>query len=163
MKKTNVFRIFLGGLMLSVIGGFGIIAEAQACPGHEGKGDKKRMGAEHFIQRFDANKDGVLQLSELPEKLRSKLVEADTNRDGKLSAEELKAHRESFKGKKGKGFANLDKNGDGVLTKEEVGEHKWARISQADANKDGKVTKAELEQAHSAKRGGKKAHRTPKS
>jgi hypothetical protein len=46
-----------------------------------------------------------------------------------------------------KRFEAADKNKDGFLTKDEVGERRWARISVADSNKDGKVTKAELEKA----------------
>ncbi len=46
-----------------------------------------------------------------------------------------------------KRFEAADKNKDGFLTKDEVGERRWARISVADTNKDGKVSKAELEKA----------------
>jgi hypothetical protein len=53
-----------------------------------------------------------------------------------------KAHQDP-----GKRFEAADKNKDGFLTKDEVGERKWARISVADSNKDGKVSKAELDKA----------------
>jgi hypothetical protein len=46
-----------------------------------------------------------------------------------------------------KRFEAADKNKDGVLTKDEVGERRWTRISVADSNKDGKVSKAELDKA----------------
>ena len=51
---------------------------------------------------------------------------------------------------KGKGahFKKADKNNDGFLTKDEVGDKRWAHISVADANKDGKVSQAEMQQAH---------------
>jgi hypothetical protein len=45
-------------------------------------------------------------------------------------------------------FKKDDKNGDGFLTQDEVGEKRWAHISVADANKDGKISLAELTQAH---------------
>jgi len=50
---------------------------------------------------------------------------------------------------KGKGahFQKSDKNNDGFLTKDEVGAERWERIKVADTNKDGKVTKPELQQA----------------
>jgi len=44
-------------------------------------------------------------------------------------------------------FQKQDTNGDGFLTKAEVGDKKWARISVADANKDAKVSQAEMQQA----------------
>ena len=45
-------------------------------------------------------------------------------------------------------FKKADKNGDGFLTQDEVGEKRWAHIQVADANKDGKISLAELQQAH---------------
>ena len=52
-------------------------------------------------------------------------------------------------GGKGKGakFQKADKNNDGFLTKDEVGTERWERIKVADANKDGKVSKPEMQQA----------------
>ncbi len=49
----------------------------------------------------------------------------------------------------GKGglFKKADKNADGFLTKDEVGAERWERIKLADANKDDKVTQAEMKQA----------------
>ena len=48
---------------------------------------------------------------------------------------------------KGAHFKKSDKNGDGFLTKDEVGAERWERIKVADSNKDGKVSKPELKQA----------------
>lgn len=44
-------------------------------------------------------------------------------------------------------FKQADKNGDGFLTKAEVGDERWARIKVADANQDGKVSHDEMKQA----------------
>lgn len=44
-------------------------------------------------------------------------------------------------------FKQEDKNGDGFLTADEVGEKRWAHIQVADANKDGKISFQELMQA----------------
>ena len=61
---------------------------------------------------------------------------------------------------KGKGahFKKADKNNDGFLTKDEVGEKRWARISIADANNDAKVSQAEMQQA---RKDGKLGHGKP--
>jgi hypothetical protein len=48
---------------------------------------------------------------------------------------------------KGAGFQKADKNSDGFLTKDEVGGERWARIQVADANKDGKISHPEMQQA----------------
>jgi hypothetical protein len=45
-------------------------------------------------------------------------------------------------------FQKADKNHDGFLTKDEVGDKRWEHMSVADANGDGKLTKAEIAQAH---------------
>ena len=60
--------------------------------GFGGGGQQFRGGAPdpaRMIQRFDANGDGVLQVSELPERMASHLGAADTDHDGTLSATEL--------------------------------------------------------------------------
>jgi len=44
-------------------------------------------------------------------------------------------------------FKKADKNNDGFLTKDEVGEKRWDRIKVADANNDNKVSQPELQQA----------------
>lgn len=44
-------------------------------------------------------------------------------------------------------FQKSDKNSDGFLTKAEVGDKRWERIAIADANKDAKVSLAEMKQA----------------
>jgi EF hand len=49
---------------------------------------------------------------------------------------------------KGGMFKKADKNGDGFLTKDEVGDKRWEHIKVADSNNDGKVSHPELQQAH---------------
>ena len=58
-------------------------------------------------------------------------------------------------------FKKADKNGDGFLTKDEVGEKHWAHIQVADANKDGKVSLAELAQARADGKLGHKHDKPP--
>jgi len=45
-------------------------------------------------------------------------------------------------------FKKADKNGDGFLTQDEVGAKRWEHMKVADANQDGKISAAELAQAH---------------
>jgi Ca2+-binding EF-hand superfamily protein len=45
-------------------------------------------------------------------------------------------------------FQKADKNSDGFLTKDEVGDQRWEHIKVADANNDGKISLAEMQQAH---------------
>ncbi|CAN5738654.1 hypothetical protein BH09MYX1_BH09MYX1_62880 [soil metagenome] len=99
-----------------------------------------------MVQRFDTNKDGKLQVSELPERLKERLGKADTNGDGVITEGEITAHRAQMKAAR---FAKADTNKDGGLEATEVGA-RWARIQVADTNKDGKVTMPELDAARAA-------------
>ena len=86
----------------------------------------------------------------------SALALAETPAKPSCEGHEGKGHHDG----KGKGahFKKADKNNDGFLTKDEVGEKRWARISVADANKDAKVSQAEMQQAH---KDGKLGHGKP--
>jgi hypothetical protein len=52
-------------------------------------------------------------------------------------------------------FQKADKNGDGFLTEDEVGARRWEHLKIADADSDGKISLAEMQQAH---RDGKLGH-----
>jgi Ca2+-binding EF-hand superfamily protein len=100
--------------------------------------------AMRFMKRFDRNKDGVVEVAELPAPMQKWLGKADTDGDGKLSEAELRAHADTMKKQH---FARMDKNSDGALSADEVGERKWKHLETADADKDGRVTQSELDQA----------------
>jgi Ca2+-binding EF-hand superfamily protein len=110
--------------------------------GRDGHGP---LDAAKFIERFDKDKNGTVELAELPEHKQKWLGKADANKDGRLTADELKSaaearHREMFQ--------RVDKNSDGALTADEVGEGHWERIRVADADSDSRITMAEMQKAH---------------
>ena len=102
---------------------------------HAGRGGR-------FLQRLDANHDGVLQVAELPERMQSRFEGADANNDGVLTREEMQAFGQARRAAR---FAELDANHDGALTQDEAGE-RWARLGRADADGDGRVTSEEFSQ-----------------
>ncbi len=57
-------------------------------------GRGRGRGGAGFLQHFDRNGNGALEVSELPPRMAERLGAADTNRDGTLSPAELQAHRE---------------------------------------------------------------------
>ncbi|MGK3984539.1 hypothetical protein WME99_15950 [Sorangium sp. So ce136] len=118
--------------------------------------EQHRKDPARLIKRLDKNGDGKLAVSELPEKAQKRLAGADTNKDGALSAEELKAHAEQHAkaraAKQKERFARSDKNGDGFLTRDEVGDKRWERVKAADANRDNKLTADELRAARLARK-----------
>ncbi len=88
-----------------------------------------------------------------PGALREKIAQADTNKDGKVTREEAKAGMPKMTDEQ---FAKLDTNKDGAISKEdrpagaaaptaagvspEARKKAAMRITEADANKDGKVS-----------------------
>jgi hypothetical protein len=113
-------------------------------PGH-----RMKRGFHHdpakMIEKLDDNKNGTLELAELPDKKRKFLEGADSDKNGSLSVEELTAHRKQMAERH---FAMKDDNKDGFWTAEEIGDRRWQKLSVADADKDGKLSQVELETAH---------------
>ena len=63
--------------------------------GHgRGRGGDGPHDGTGFLQRFDRNGNGALEVSELPPRMAEHLGAADTNRDGTLSPDELRVHME---------------------------------------------------------------------
>lgn len=101
----------------------------------------------------DTNKDGVVTLDEAVAAAKARFALADKNKDGKLSAEEMKDARPGrhHGGKGGFGpekmFERLDANKDGKLTRDEMRAKSDEHFTKLDANKDGAITKDEAEKA----------------
>jgi hypothetical protein len=127
--------------LMAAPAGSAAAADRKHCDGRKGRG---HMDPTAFVKHFDANGDGKLAVSELPERMQAWLAPADTNKDGFLTTDELAAAKATA-GKER--FAKSDTNGDGALTEAEVGPERWARLSVADADKNGSVTEAEIAQA----------------
>ena len=68
-----------------------------------GKGKRKGKGPRKgkIFEKFDKNGNGVLTADEVPERLWSKISKCDTNNDGSITKEEMKACKGKRKGKKG--------------------------------------------------------------
>ncbi|MGC8845420.1 MAG: EF-hand domain-containing protein [Candidatus Hydrogenedens sp.] len=134
--------------------------------------EKMKMRAEEVFKEADKDGDGKLTLDEfksirpprgpkpsLPpdkpvppegrqrpmgQRIIELLKEADTNGDGKVSLEELKAVRPHMTEER---FQLMDTNNDGFITKEDV--HDWAeraqeRFKEADTDNDGKLSREEV-------------------
>jgi hypothetical protein len=118
--------------------------------GPEGGRFRGPPSPERFIERFDSNKNGSLEASELPQHMQEHIADFDTNKDAVVSKDELVAGFKAKLAERAKArFEEKDTNHDGVLDASEVGE-KWARLSVADANGDQKLTQDELRAAFEA-------------
>ncbi len=119
--------------------------------------DRAAKMQQHFDQRFtqaDKNGDGFIDKTEAAgnKRLAKHFDEIDSNKDGKISKDELKAHFAASHAKAHEKFAEkfkaADKDGDGALSKDEVQASQMPQLAKnfdaIDANKDGKLTQEEL-------------------
>jgi EF hand len=151
IKEMKLRNIILGATLLC---GFSAPAFAQGMmppPPPNGGG--------HF-EMVDANKDGFLTKEEVRAAHSKKFVEIDANKDGFLTKEEMKNHHKMQQDgrmqKRGDARLNhLDENNDGNVSRDEwvngperhrklMAEKMAQRFDQLDANKDGKLSDAEL-------------------
>lgn len=105
----------------------------------------KARGPAGLIERFDANKNGKLEASELPQRARERWGTADANGDGVITEAELRTAMDKHQAER---FATADANGDGQVTQSEVGDFRWDHMKVADSNGDGKLSLEELRAAH---------------
>ncbi|MGM0494653.1 MAG: EF-hand domain-containing protein [Armatimonadota bacterium] len=123
------------------------------------RADVQRAGGRfNLLEQHDANGDGLLQRSEIPEGFRERIMALDANGDGAVSREELRAampQRQrrpegevvSPEERRARMIARLDADGDGRVTIDELPERLRERFSGADANGDGVLSVEELQQA----------------
>jgi Ca2+-binding EF-hand superfamily protein len=108
------------------------------------------------FERLDTNRDGKLTADELAGERRELVIRADANKDGAVTFDEFAARSRQFLVRRVEAeFKAIDADGDGKLTKAEAdaARGKPLLLLLADANKDGAVTKEELAKAY-AGRGG---------
>lgn len=87
-------------------------------PGGGGRGGFGGQGfVDGMLERYDANKDGKLSGDEIPERMRDRVAEIDTNKDKAVDKAELEAMARQFGGGggggRGGGEAGRGRGGDG--------------------------------------------------
>jgi Ca2+-binding EF-hand superfamily protein len=118
--------------------------------------------ADDFIKRFDKNKDGYLSRDELPPRLAERFDRFDQNQDDKLDRKEVEqmlqlvrkalgqaANAPAKKGGEADRVVNdilqrMDKNNDGMVSKDEAMGPLKEAFDRLDRNKDGFLDKDEL-------------------
>jgi EF hand domain-containing protein len=107
--------------------------------------------------RYDTNKDGVVDRAEWKAGQEARFKQLDTNKDGKLTQDELFARTPAIGNsvlpsdrqveRQSAYFQRLDANKDGVVTLEEFMAQADRNFARCDVNKDGKTDTAECRQA----------------
>ena len=106
---------------------------------------KARMHAhfrEHMMERFDADSDGQITAAELTAKREKALADHDADKDGKLSLKEYEGlWLEMMRHKMVRHFQRLDRDGDAVVTAEDLQRPLDRILSRMDRNEDGVISK----------------------
>jgi len=131
---------------------------AEERPQRGGKGARHGGRGGQQMAALDANKDGAIDRAEAAKMPRfaEHFDRLDANKDGRISAEERP--QRGGKGGHGRGGqprAKLDRNGDGRLGRDEVAgrEAILQRFDTIDGNKDGYLTREEMQAHREAHRG----------
>lgn len=117
-----------------------------------------RAAAAERFKALDTNGDGRISRAEAQAApaLAAHFDEIDANKDGQITPQEFHAYHRALKEAKASSggaaaapagaFAKLDKNGDGMLSREEVAGHPRlaADFDKLDINRDGQLSPAEL-------------------
>lgn len=142
---------------IAVIGGIALAGAGMArggFGGHHGGpwgGDGPRA---MLMEQFDADGNGELSQAEIDEGLRSRMVSADSNGDGRLDLEEFQPLLvEIIRPRIVDGFQFLDADGDAGITMEEIERPVTRVVSRLDRNDDGVLSEDELQRRHKGWRG----------
>jgi Ca2+-binding EF-hand superfamily protein len=113
--------------------------------------------ADLIIKEFDLNADGYLDQEEWESGVSKEFAEIDTNADGRITISEIDDLVNPLREEIGETAAKvvvalikplmmtLDKNGDRIISKEEYLDGCNAIFKKLDANHDGRISRAELE------------------
>lgn len=97
--------------------------------------------------KADKDGDGKVSVSELDQRHREFLAKADADKDGFISEAEMEAFHEAKKAEmKAKMFPDADKNG--YVDRREFDDAARARFTELDKNGDGRLTEDEMRAGH---------------
>ena len=129
-------------LVLAVILGSAVFGAAALAKGP--KGD---------LSRFDQDGDGKVAVSELDAHHKEMMARADKDGDGVISKDEMKAmHEDRWAEHKARMFPDADN--DGAVSLREFEDAARARFKDLDKNGDGEITKEEMADGRHGRRHG---------
>jgi hypothetical protein len=132
--------------------------------------DAQADGPRGPMARFDADGNGTITLAEARAGAAKMFAAADADKDGRVTADEMRAfhgtkgghHRGGHGGRYALGHdgrpggpLHLDADGDGAVTLAEAQSGIERHFGEIDSNRDGSITEAEMRAAHEAHRDGR--------
>lgn len=101
------------------------------------------------LEELDTNKDGKISRDEVKAAHDARFNSVDTDGNGSVSLEEFQAAEERRKQMRlQRKFERADKNGDGVLTSDELDSRRDGHFDKIDKNGDGEISAKERKAAH---------------
>jgi len=115
--------------------------------GHEGHGDK--------VKAMDTDGNGALTRAEVDAFALAHAAELDMNKDGVVTAVEMKAFRDAQRAKReAERLARMDTNKDGKVSVDEIAEQRAGWFMKRDADGNGELSAEELSRrGHHGRRG----------
>lgn len=120
--------------------------------GHMQGGRMQHMAK--MIEEIDTNKDGAISAEELKVWQDGKISKFDSNANGTIELDEFEAlWLEQKRSRMVDKFQHFDENGDGQITVGEIATPMNFMFQHMDRNNDGNITKEEMDQMHRYKKG----------
>ena len=132
-------------------------APALAAPGDETAPPRPARPSNSGMMRYDTNKDGFVDRAEWTAGQEARFKQLDTDKDGKLSKDEVFARTPPAPGsvlpsdrqleRQDAFFRRMDSDRDGFVSKAEFMAQADRNFARCDADKDGRTNSAECRQA----------------
>ena len=119
----------------------------------EHRQERMAMNREHTFERLDTNNDGSISRAEFDAAHASRKARVDRNADGRQDARRMggmmgKMHRGGMGHMSGQMFEMADANKDGRVSLQEAQDAALRRFDTADSNRDGRISREEMMQRH---------------
>ena len=132
-------------------------APALAAPGEEPANPRAARSPNSGVMRYDTNKDGFVDRTEWTAGQEARFKQLDTDKDGKLSKDELFARSPSAPGnvlpsdrqleRQDAFFRRVDTDKDGFVSKAEFMAQADRNFARCDLDRDGRINTTECRQA----------------
>jgi len=135
------------GLMVAALVAAGALSLTATAGGHGGRGGGER--GKEFVAKIDTDGNGALSKVEIDTFNLARAQEFDLNKDGSVTAEEMRTFREQQRAKRAaERMARMDTNKDGKVSVQEIADSHGEWLARMDADGNGEVSAEEMQSGH---------------